>query len=85
MERETARSLDCEPCVASIWQPPVIKRTILQTDTGFINFLILTKLFCTFVSFLTGAKEIDIAATVEHLRDQRPSMVKTKVSKQHTF
>lgn len=33
-------------------------------------------------SFLTGAKEIDIAATVEHLRDQRPSMVKTKVSDQ---
>ena len=31
-------------------------------------------LFC-----VTGAKEIDIAATVEHLRDQRPSMVKTKV------
>ncbi|XP_015758823.1 PREDICTED: receptor-type tyrosine-protein phosphatase N2-like [Acropora digitifera] len=30
-------------------------------------------LFC-----VTGAKEIDIAATVEHLRDQRPSMVKTK-------
>jgi len=30
-------------------------------------------------SFISGAKEIDIAATVEHLRDQRPSMVKTKV------
>lgn len=29
--------------------------------------------------FTLGAKEIDIAATVEHLRDQRPSMVKTKV------
>ena len=28
---------------------------------------------------MSGAKEIDIAATVEHLRDQRPSMVKTKV------
>lgn len=27
---------------------------------------------------MRGAKEIDIAATVEHLRDQRPSMVKTK-------
>ncbi|XP_076046373.1 tyrosine phosphatase IA-2 isoform X2 [Oratosquilla oratoria] len=25
-----------------------------------------------------GAKEIDIAATLEHIRDQRPSMVKTK-------
>ncbi|XP_001641012.2 receptor-type tyrosine-protein phosphatase N2 isoform X2 [Nematostella vectensis] len=27
---------------------------------------------------MRGAKEIDIAATVEHLRDQRPHMVKTK-------
>ncbi len=27
----------------------------------------------------TGAKEIDIAATLEHLRDQRPGMVQTKV------
>lgn len=26
-----------------------------------------------------GAKEINLAATVEHLRDQRPQMVKTKV------
>lgn len=25
-----------------------------------------------------GAKEIDIAATLEHIRDQRPSMVSTK-------
>lgn len=25
-----------------------------------------------------GAKEIDIAATLEHLRDQRPGMVQTK-------
>lgn len=33
----------------------------------------------TSTSFMSGAKEIDIAATVEHLRDQRPSMVKTKV------
>ena len=33
----------------------------------------------TYNSFISGAKEIDIAATVEHLRDQRPSMVKTKV------
>ena len=33
----------------------------------------------TYNSVILGAKEIDIAATVEHLRDQRPSMVKTKV------
>lgn len=26
-----------------------------------------------------GVKEIDIAATLEHIRDQRPSMVRTKV------
>lgn len=29
--------------------------------------------------FVAGAKEIDIAATLEHLRDQRPRMVQTKV------
>lgn len=29
--------------------------------------------------FLAGAKEIDIAATLEHLRDQRPGMVQTQV------
>ncbi len=28
---------------------------------------------------VAGAKEIDIAATLEHLRDQRPGMVQTKV------
>lgn len=27
----------------------------------------------------TGAKEIDIAATLEHLRDQRMHMVRTKI------
>ncbi len=27
-----------------------------------------------------GAKEIDIAATLEHIRDQRVNMVKTKVN-----
>jgi receptor-type tyrosine-protein phosphatase N len=27
-----------------------------------------------------GAKEIDIAATLEHIRDQRMNMVKTKVN-----
>ena len=28
---------------------------------------------------IAGAKEIDIAATLEHIRDQRMNMVKTKV------
>lgn len=28
----------------------------------------------------SGVKEIDIAATLEHVRDQRPGMVRTKVS-----
>ena len=32
----------------------------------------------TFTSVL-GVKEIDIAATLEHIRDQRPGMVQTKV------
>lgn len=30
-------------------------------------------------SIPTGVKEIDIAATLEHVRDQRPGMVRTKV------
>ena len=29
--------------------------------------------------YFLGAKEIDIAATLEHIRDQRMMMVKTKV------
>lgn len=29
----------------------------------------------------SGVKEIDIAATLEHVRDQRPGMVRTKVSR----
>lgn len=28
---------------------------------------------------VVGVKEIDIAATLEHIRDQRPGMVRTKV------
>lgn len=38
--------------------------------------------FClnwTGCSIPTGVKEIDIAATLEHVRDQRPGMVRTKV------
>lgn len=31
------------------------------------------------VHVVLGTKEIDMAATLEHLRDQRPDMVKTKV------
>ncbi len=39
---------------------------------------------CIFVCVcMTGAKEIDIAATLEHLRDQRPGMVQTKVTHTH--
>lgn len=37
----------------------------------------LSLLFC----FDIGVKEIDIAATLEHIRDQRPGMVRTKVMK----
>ncbi len=36
------------------------------------------------LSGFAGAKEIDIAATLEHIRDQRMIMVKTKV-RTHTF
>ena len=38
------------------------------------------KLILTFCPLLLGAKEIDIAATLEHIRDQRINMAKTKVS-----
>ncbi len=38
---------------------------------------------CCFV-FNSGVKEIDIAATLEHIRDQRPGMVRTKVMKDKT-
>lgn len=40
---------------------------------------ILTCLHSARFVFVAGAKEIDIAATLEHLRDQRPGMVQTKV------
>lgn len=39
---------------------------------------------CVVCVCVTGAKEIDIAATLEHLRDQRPGMVQTKVTLTHT-
>lgn len=31
--------------------------------------------------FSLGVKEIDIAATLEHIRDQRPGLVHTKVTR----
>lgn len=34
---------------------------------------------------IKGAKEIDLAATVEFLRDQRPGMVKTKGQFEFSF
>ena len=43
-----------------------------QRLVGVIQFLFCCNLF------ILGAKEIDIAATLEHLRDQRMGMVKTK-------
>lgn len=50
------------------------------------SLLYLDVLFkCALYAMLTGClsvlgvKEIDIAATLEHIRDQRPSMVRTKV------
>ena len=35
--------------------------------------------FILYLFSVSGAKEIDIAATLEHIRDQRMNMVKTKV------
>jgi len=42
-----------------------------RTGTYILLDMVLNKM-------IKGAKEIDIAATLEHLRDQRPDMVKTK-------
>lgn len=39
-------------------------------------FYIVSLIGCLYA---LGVKEIDIAATLEHIRDQRPSMVRTKV------
>lgn len=41
-----------------------------------------SRIYCLFILsgfILTGVKEIDIAATLEHIRDQRPGLVRTKV------
>lgn len=46
------------------------------TDVSWITPLLWTQ--SNFWS-VAGAKEIDIAATLEHLRDQRAGMVQTKV------
>lgn len=46
------------------------------TDVSWITLLLWTQ--SNFRS-VAGAKEIDIAATLEHLRDQRAGMVQTKV------
>jgi len=37
---------------------------------------------CTGVMCCSGVKQVDIAATLEHLRDQRHLMVHTKVTRQ---
>lgn len=42
---------------------------------GFWEMLAEVCCFCG-----VGVKEIDIAATLEHIRDQRPGMVRTKVT-----
>lgn len=44
----------------------------------FCLFNMFVDLVCLFSP--VGVKEIDIAATLEHVRDQRPGMVCTKVS-----
>lgn len=54
-------------------------KVIQQIDLANEDMVKCIILLFLYNSFISGAKEIDIAATVEHLRDQRPSMVKTKV------
>lgn len=46
------------------------------TDVNWITLLLSTQ---SNLRSVAGAKEIDIAATLEHLRDQRAGMVQTKV------
>ena len=51
-----------------------VMETILQCS----YFTVFPNNFLLLYSYV-GTKEIDIAATLEYLRDQRPDMVKTKV------
>lgn len=48
-----------------------------KVDLDLETVVVITYLL--FPLLLLGVKEIDIAATLEHIRDQRPGLVRTKV------
>ncbi len=48
-------------------------KRLVSLSSRFISCMLIGRLS------VLGVKEIDIAATLEHIRDQRPSMVRTKV------
>ncbi len=50
----------------------------VHSCTYYVPTLILYSIICIPLS-VVGAKELNLAATVEHLRDHRPRMVHTKV------
>jgi len=43
------------------------------------KWVLVTLYRCYFIVYCSGVKQVDIAATLEHLRDQRHLMVHTKV------
>ncbi|CAF4367437.1 unnamed protein product, partial [Adineta steineri] len=49
-----------------------------RTGTYILLDIVLNRIY-------KGAREINIAATLEHIRDQRPQMVKTKDQLQFVF
>ena len=71
-----------------VWQYcfyPIIKWRIFHEEFSYFLITECPKLYkqpkinvCV-LRLIAGAKEIDIAATLEHIRDQRMLMVKTKV------
>ena len=44
-----------------------------------MNVAVVSGAVVSLLFVISGAKELDLAATVEHLRDSRPCMVRTKV------
>lgn len=54
----------------------------LFRSIGFLGNAV-TEIYVVFYDI--GVKEIDIAATLEHIRDQRPGMVRTKVTQAVRF
>lgn len=61
------------------WTWKALEIQLVTWVESFCETWIKTTLFQIVYFNISGAKEIDIAATLEHIRDQRMGMVKTKV------